>query len=212
MGFLVQKLLPTLQPEQRLGFVGSEAALHSRQGAWDGSCALHCAAMALATLGLLRDPSRLSVYAEGPEAEFWDRAWPHYMHGVTISELSGLLAELRWGLRTASAEGSHDAVVRFCERELSLGSPVIVSLRQQCEPLCHAALAVGLEGQARRHRFEPNTMLMLDPGEAERRLMTHNARLVYDLPDIPDQARYVTAYGRRAVVLEGALSIKTAPA
>jgi hypothetical protein len=30
MGFLVQKLLPTLRPEQRPGFVGSDAALHSR--------------------------------------------------------------------------------------------------------------------------------------------------------------------------------------
>lgn len=210
MGFLIQKLLPTLQPEQRLGFIGSDAGLHSRQGAWDGSCALHSAAMALATLGLLRDPAHLPGYADGPEAEFWDRAWPHYMHGVTISELCGMLAELRWGLRTATVEGPHETVIRFCERELSQGSPVVVNWRQPDEPLCRTALAVGLEGRSRGQRFEPNTMLMLDPGESDRRLMTHNARLTYDLDDLPGRARYVTADGRQTVVLDGALSIRGA--
>ncbi|WP_233827699.1 hypothetical protein [Paraburkholderia sp. ZP32-5] len=210
MGFLVQKLLPTLHPEQRLGVVGSGTALYSRQGAWDGSCALHCAAMALATLGLLHDPSCLRSYTEGAEAEFWDRAWPHYLHGVTMSELSGVLAELRWGLRTATAEGPHETVAYFCERELSEGWPVVVSLRQSDESLCRAALAIGLEGRTRGHHFKPNTMLMLDPDESERRLMTHNARLAYDQPDLPGQARYITAYDRHTVVLEGALSIRTA--
>lgn len=209
MGFLVQKLLPTLRPEQRLGVVGSNAALHSRQGAWDGSCALHCAAMALATLGLLDDPSCLSNYADGPEAEFWARSWPHYIHGVTISELSGVLAELRWGLRTAMAEGAHETVTHFCERELSQGWPVVVSWRQPDAPHCHAALAIGLEGRAHGSRFDPDTMLMLDPGEPELSLMTHNARLTYESPRIPGQARYVTASVRRTVILDGALSIRT---
>ncbi|TDV16307.1 hypothetical protein [Paraburkholderia caballeronis] len=208
MGFVIQKLLPSLKPGQRLGLTGSDTTLHSRQGAWDGSCALHCAAMALATLGLLNSPSQLACYADGPEAEFWNLAWPYYMHGITISELTGLLAELRWNLRTITAEGSHETVTRFCERELALGWPVIVSWRQQDVPLYHAALAVGLEGKTCGHRFEPDTMLLLDPDEAELRLMTHNARLACRPLDLPDQAHYVTAYNRRTVVLDSALAIR----
>jgi hypothetical protein len=43
---------------------------------------------------------------------------------ATIRELSGLLAELDWGLRTATAEGKHGAVIRFCEHELSQECPM----------------------------------------------------------------------------------------
>lgn len=212
MGFLVQKLLPTLQPGRRLVVAGSDAALHSRQGAWDGGCALHCAAMALALLGLLRDPSGLRGAADDAGAAFWDRAWPHYLHGVTLGELRGLLAELRWGLRTAVEAESHEAVARFCERELARGRPVVASWRRPDEAGCHAALAVGVEGRTHGHRFAADTLLMLDPAEPAPRLAAHNARLTHAMPDRPGRGCYVTADGRQAVLLDGALSIGAPPA
>ncbi|WP_123863392.1 hypothetical protein [Burkholderia plantarii] len=112
MGFLVRKRLPALQPDRRLGVAGSDAALHGRRGAWDRGCALHGAAMALvlALFGLLRDPSGLRGTADDAGAAFRDRAWPHYLHGVTLDGLRGLLAVLRRGLRTAVEARSREAV------------------------------------------------------------------------------------------------------
>ncbi|WP_070108120.1 hypothetical protein [Burkholderia plantarii] len=112
MGFLVRKRLPALQPDRPLGVAGSDAALHGRRGAWDRGCALHGAAMALALPGLLRDPSGLRGTADDAGAAFRDRAWPHYLHGVTLDGLRGLLAVLRRGLRTAVEARSREAVAR----------------------------------------------------------------------------------------------------
>jgi hypothetical protein len=66
---------------------GTRQPLFSRQSDRDGGSALHCIAMALAMLGMLADPVDVRAYASGPAAHFCDRAWPHYLHGLTPSGL-----------------------------------------------------------------------------------------------------------------------------
>ncbi|GJH07720.1 hypothetical protein CBA19CS11_02800 [Caballeronia novacaledonica] len=95
MSILIQKLHPALYPGQRLALAGSRQPLFSRQGMWDSGCALYCAAMALAMLGELSDPVSVRDYANGPVARFWDRAWPHYLHGLTFSELASFVWKLK---------------------------------------------------------------------------------------------------------------------
>ncbi len=60
MEFTVQKLHPALQPGRRLTLANSNAPAFSFQGCWDGGCALHATAMALARRRLgFRRPDRL---------------------------------------------------------------------------------------------------------------------------------------------------------
>ncbi|MDW3687606.1 hypothetical protein RA280_38920 [Cupriavidus sp. CV2] len=214
--FIVQKLLSALQPGQRLMLGGSNVPVHTCQGQFDGGCTIHAAAAALALLGCLSDPGRLSSRRRGPEAEFWRRASPFYLSGMTLSELANLIWELNWGLRPTVFEGAHHKVLDFCESKLSRGGLVILSWRQVNRSHLHAVLAIGLEGPMRARKFEPRTMLLLDPSEHEPWLSTCNARLNYAGPDFgrrPRRATYITAgEPRKDVVLDGAVSIRLAAA
>ncbi|MET3448175.1 hypothetical protein [Ralstonia sp. 1138] len=176
----------------------------SRQGDWDGGSPLHCTAMALALLGKLSDPVQVRQHANGPEARFWDRAWPHYLHGLTLSELASFIWELNCGVRPVTAEGNDSAVQRFCVRELSKGWPVIVALRTRQRT--HAALAVGIEGRQSHRRFTPHALLLLDPAEPEPGLASFNARL-----ETVKRPPLLTATATQRVTVDGAVSIRLPP-
>ena len=90
----VQKLHPALTAGQRLTLTGSSTPAFSFQGSWDGGCALHAAAMALAMLGLLTRPLYMSQSRNCAEAMFWRRAEPYYLSGISLDELATLIREL----------------------------------------------------------------------------------------------------------------------
>jgi len=100
---LVQKFHPALRSGSRLTPDSSGNALFSRQGHWDGGSTLHCVAMALALLDRIGDPVWLPYHDDGNERTFWDRAWPHYLHGLTLAELASFIAELNLGCDPLSA-------------------------------------------------------------------------------------------------------------
>lgn len=203
MDALIQKLHPALRLGRRLVLADSGAPVFSRQGDWDGGSTLHCVAMALALLSRLSDPVQVCRHTDGPDAKFWDRAWPHYLHGLTLSELASFVWELNCGVRPAMAEGRSVAILKFCTRELAKGWPVIVGWHSRQR--AHAALVVGIEGRRRARGFAPHALLLLDPAEAEPGLATCNARLEFGTGKRPS---YVTASARFAVALEGAVSIQ----
>lgn len=204
MDALIQKLHPAVQIGQ-LVTVPSGKPLFSRQGDWDGGSPLHCVAMALALLGKLSDPVQIRQHTKGPESHFWDRAWPHYLHGLTLSELESFIWELNCGARPVTAEGNGATVLRFCVRELSKGWPVIVGWHTG--PHAHAALAIGIEGRQRSRRFTPHALLLLDPAEFEPGLAGFNARLEFG----KRRQLIVTATAMQRVTLEGAVSIRLKP-
>lgn len=213
MEFTVQKLLPELQSGRRLKITGSNFPAFSFQGAWDGGCALHATAMAIAMLGHLSDPLRVPSRRSGPEAAFWELAWPFYLSGVTLEELENLILELGWGLRPTLFEGAHAKVLRFCEQEVLCGRPVIVTWRQLRRAALHATLIVGIEGRQVGRNFEGHTLLVIDSAEAEPMLAVHNARLTWAMERRGRQsgyARYVTAFEERKIALGGAMSIRAA--
>ncbi|CAJ0816890.1 hypothetical protein LMG19087_02910 [Ralstonia wenshanensis] len=74
--------------------------------------------MVLALRGKLVDPVAIRQSPKSPEARFWDHTWPHYLHGLTLSELTSIIWELNCGMRPVDAEGNPSAVLRFCVREL----------------------------------------------------------------------------------------------
>ncbi|WP_244123705.1 hypothetical protein [Burkholderia gladioli] len=207
----MQRLHPALQSGRRLTFVGSNTPAFSFQGCWDGGCALHATAMALAMLGCLSDPLRVSSRRHGPEAEFWRRAQPFYLSGVSLDELQTLIRELEWGLHPTCFEGAHADVLRFSEREVSRGRPVILTFRQSRRAALHAALAVGIEGRKIGRTFDGHTLLVVDSAEAEPVLAAYNARLTQTTSGrsrSSGHAQYVTGFDKTKVVLTGAMSIR----
>lgn len=105
MDAFIQKLHPALHLGHRLTLIGSHKPFFSRQGDWNGGCALNCVAMALAMLGKLSDPARLPIHQSGRETAFRDRAWPHYLRGLTPSELVSLNWELNASVRPVCGSG-----------------------------------------------------------------------------------------------------------
>jgi len=200
MSALIQKLHPALYPGRQLALAGSLQPLFSRQGMWDSGSALHCAAMALALLGKLSDPVDVRGYASGPVAHFWDRAWPHYLHGLTPSELASFVGELNANVQPVLAEGSANEILRFCARELAAGWPVIVWVVNRRTDERRAALVTGIEEQD----TVPKAFLLLDPAGATRILATCNARLESGKP----HASYITAEATVRADVDGAVSIR----
>lgn len=208
----MQKLHPALQSGRRLTLANSNAPAFSFQGCWDGGCALHATAMALAMLGCLSDPLRLPSRRHHPEAEFWRRAQPFYLSGVSLEELQTLIWELDVGLRPTCFEGTHADVLRFSEREVLRGRPVILTFRQSRRATLHAVLAVGIEGRKIGRTFDGHTLLVVDSAEAEPVLAAYNARLTRTAADrgrLGGHALYVTGLDQRKLVLTGAMSIRT---
>lgn len=201
---LIQKLHPALRPGQQLILADSGAPLFSRQGNWDSGSALHCVAMALALLGKLADPVALSRSDTGPEAAFWDRAWPYYLNGLTLSELESFVWELNLGVRPVALSAGRGSTLNFCERELQQGRPVIVGWRRRRVRDAHAALVIGFEGRQHKRTFKPHTLLLLDPAAAEPRLSPCNARLLFDAK----RPTYVTETEAYPVTVDAAVSIR----
>lgn len=207
----VQKLHPALAAGQRLVLRGSNVPAFSFQGSWDGGCALHSAAMAIAMLGHLERPLHVSQRRSGTDAEFWKRAQRYYLTGICLNELATLMWELNWGLRPELFEGAHARVVSFCEQELARGWPVVISWRERHRSSLHAVLVVGTESYQIGRALMSHTLLVLDPAEAEPSLAVYNVRMTYRVPGLrrtDRYAQYVTAHGRRIVELVGALSFR----
>jgi hypothetical protein len=200
MSTLIQKLHPALYPGRRLAVAGSRQPLFSRQGTWDSGSALHCAAMALAMLGKLSDPVNVRDYSHGPVAHFWDRAWPHYLNGLTPSELASFIWELNSGVQPVEVEGSADEILRFCAGELAVGWPMIVWIVNRRNEEWHAALVVGLEERS----TVPTALLLLDPAGATPILAACNARLESG----KRHATYITADATVRADVYGAVSIR----
>jgi hypothetical protein len=208
-GMLIQRIHPSLTIGQRLTLIGSKVGVHSAQGSWDGGCAMHAAAMALAMLGRLSDPRRIPSRCHGLEAKFWSQAHPHYLHGISLHDLENLLHELNCGVRATAIDKPHQNVLAFCENELARDRLVIVSWRLANRRALHAVLVVGLEGRMKGRKFVAETLLLIDPSEGEPWLTACNARLTYAGPGSGKRhAAYVTSFSKSTVVLEGALSIR----
>jgi hypothetical protein len=200
MPALVQKLHPALRLGPQLMLAGTRQPLFSRQGDWDAGSALHCVATALAMLGMLGDPVDVRAYASGVAAHFWDRAWPHYLHGLAPSGLASFVWELNNGVQPVQVESPPAELVRFCAQELSAGWPVIVWIINHRTDDRHAALVVGIE---ERHMIA-NAFLLLDAAGTAPALGVCNARLEPG----ESYASYITPETSVRADVDGAVSIR----
>ncbi|WP_175948120.1 hypothetical protein [Burkholderia pyrrocinia] len=202
---LIQQFHPGMRLGQQPTLATSGNPLFSRQGHWDGGSTLHCVAMALALLGKLADPVYLPYHTVGPEQVVWDDAWPHYLHGLALSELASFIAELNLGVRPATCMASGPTILHFARRELEAGWPVIVGWRQRHTVKRHAALVIGVEGCRHGRAFDPQALLLIDPAGNEPGLAGFNARLDRHGKE---QFRYRSSVSARGVKVLGGLSIQ----
>ncbi|MDR8027942.1 hypothetical protein KPA93_32475 [Burkholderia cenocepacia] len=202
---LIQKFHPGIRLGQQPTLVTSGNSLFSRQGHWDGGSTLHCVAMALAMLGKLDDPVYLPYHAYGPEQVVWDDVWPHYLHGLTLSELASFISELNLGVCPATSTAIGSDLLHFVQRELKAGWPVVIGWQQRHPVKWRAALAIGIEGQQNGRTFEPTAMLLIDPAGNEPGLAGFNARLDRYGNDL---FRYRSLAAARSVKLLGGVSIR----
>ncbi|ARK40485.1 MULTISPECIES: hypothetical protein [Burkholderia] len=202
---LIQKFHPSIRLGQQPALAASGNALFSRQGHWDGGSTLHCVAMALGLLGKLADPVYLAYHPFGPEQIVWDDAWPHYLTGLALEELADFVANLNLGVRPATCTASGMGLLRFAERELQGGWPVVVGWQQRHLVKRRAALVVGIEGRQSGRAFEPDALLLLDPAGDSPGLAGFNARLDTHV----DLIRYRSPSTVRAADVVGAVSIRT---
>lgn len=201
---LIQRLHPALRPGSCLTLWKSGNRLFSSQGDWDSGSALHCVTMALAMLGVLSDPVAIRSYESGPVAHFWDQAWPHYLHGLTLTELANFIWELNVEVQPVLNEGELDELLAFCEQELAEGWPVIVGLTDPDSGERHAALVVGIEERPSQDTPRPQALLLLDPAGAEPGLAACNARL-----EAGARLLHVTAQASTWAEIDGAISIRS---
>lgn len=213
MEFTVQRLHPALRSGRRLLVAGSNSPTFSFQGSFDSSCALHAAAMALALHRRMQNPLRpTSRYSYG-ERDFIRRVIPYWHSGISMTDLHTLLRELNLGLRPVLFDGAHTDVIRFCEREVRQGQPVVMAFRERNRTCQHAVLVVGIEGRQIGRSIESHTLLAIDSSEVEPSLAAYNARLTWSDGDQRSErhAVYETTFNRKRVVVTEAISLRPAP-
>ncbi|MGZ2744463.1 hypothetical protein [Burkholderia stagnalis] len=202
---LIQKFHSGIRLGQQSALAESGNPLFSRQGHWDGAGTLHCVAMALALLGKLADPAYLPYHGNSPEQTLWDDAWSHYLTGLTLAELASFVGDLDLGVRPTTCTATGIELLRFAERELQAGWPVIVGWQQRHRVKRHAALIVGVEGYQNGRAFEPHALLLLDPAGDTPGLAGFNARLDMQGSNL---IRYRSPSATRAISVVGAWSIR----
>lgn len=202
---LTQKFHPAIRLGQQPLVAQTGNPLFSRQGHWDGGSTLHCVAMALALLAKLTDPVYLPYHGDGPEQRLWDDAWPHYLNGMTLAELASFIAELNLGVRPATCTATGHDLLRFVQRELNAGWPVIIGWQQRHPVKWRAALVVGIEGRRDGRAFNAQGLLLIDPAGNEPGLAGFNARLARHNDTL---FRYQSPSASRGVQLLGGVSIR----
>lgn len=145
MTVLVRRLYP--------GFKSSVPFVHC--GAWDRP-GVFVAAMALTLLGVLPEPSNVRDQATGPAAQFWDKAWPHVLLGLTASELAALFWEVRLGVQPQQLVVDHLGMLT--SKALVRNQAFVLTDGRE-----RAVLVAGVEGAQQGHRFEAEALLLVDP-------------------------------------------------
>lgn len=203
---LIQKFHPGINLHKKpVVSTASGLPLFSRQGHWDGGSTLHCVAMALALLGRLTDPVRLPFHKGSSEQRLWRAGWPHYLHGLTLTELASFISELNLGVRPTICTAPNAGLLDFAERELVAGRPVILGWSRSHPTEAHAALVVGIEGRQHTRRCIRDALLLIDPAGDAPALTAFNARLT---PGAGNLLRYQSPDTTRSVTPEGAVSIR----
>jgi hypothetical protein len=179
--YLVQRFHPNL----RIGLVPSIlqgkrlVPIHCQQSTLDSACGVHCAVMALALLGAIKDVTVLSERRKGIAARLWKAAKNSYFSGIDVAELALMLHNVGIDSPVSYRAGNHARCLAFAVAESMGGKLAIVSWQSWRGRFHHWILIVGVEGLQNGFNFTPTALLALDPGASEPRLCGYNGRLEF---------------------------------
>lgn len=152
--------------------------VHCQQGDFDGACGSYCAAMSLAILGRIYDPTVLSDRSRGVASRLWRVAQSSFFDGLTVDQLAALLTDVDPSLVVKTCDHDEERkILGFIKREIEKKKLVIVSWHAQRGDAHHWILLIGVEGNCQHETFKPQAFLALDPGTDAPIMSGYNGRL-----------------------------------
>ncbi len=168
-------------------FIGSSAyvrrgsrkvPIHCQQGDFDGACGAYCAAMSLAILGRISDPTTLSDRARGVASRLWRAAQLNFFGGFSVDQLAASLVDVDSTLNVRACNLDDELkILAFIRREMEKERLVIASWHSQRGDTHHWVLLIGVEGYSQHETFKPTAFLALDPGTDAPIMTGYNGRL-----------------------------------
>jgi len=152
--------------------------IHCQQGDFDGACGAYCAAMSLAILGRIYDPSVLCDRARGVASRLWRVAQSSFFDGLNVDQLADSLIDVDPTLDVKTCDFDDELrILAFIKREIEKERLLIVSWHSQRGNTHHWILLIGVEGVSRNETFKPTAFLALDPGTDAPIMTGYNGRL-----------------------------------
>lgn len=152
--------------------------IHCQQGDFDGACGAYCAAMSLAILGRISDPTALSDRARGVASRLWRVAQLNFFDGFSTDQLAASLVDVdpTLDVRTCNLDDELK-ILAFIRKEMEKERLVIISWHSQRGDAHHWVLLIGVEGYSQDETFKPTAFLALDPGTDAPIMTGYNGRL-----------------------------------
>ncbi|QQN72378.1 hypothetical protein FSY45_26850 [Comamonas sp. Z1] len=120
----------------------------------------------------------MSQRKHGVAAAVWKAFGPKYFAGIYANEWAELVNSLALPLKLTAKYGAAEHVDRHALDWLMRGELVAVAFASvKHQRTRHWALAVGVEGIATGSKYQPQRILLLDPGGGEPSFQAFNARL-----------------------------------
>lgn len=195
--YLVQRLHPALLlgPELRVRYGKNPAhRLLLRQGSLDSACGLYSLAMALVLLGLISHDTavRLLNSRIASIRSLAKDLKETFFHGLTAEDLVTAVQSTALDVHADFYDVQHRACLNHALKALHKAQVPLVILDAKKGHFAHWVVVVGVEGQQEGKKFEPQTLLLLDPGAGSYPYCAFNARLSLSRISLGKAYRYTS--------------------
>lgn len=189
--------------------------LHLRQSELDAACGIHCVAMCLIALGLVKRSAILAMgqRSHGLAAHMYRLFEGSWRNGIYPEQVVDALQALGLPITVRAVHGFDNGVDRFAADRLERAELTLLAYESVRDRHRHYLLAVGCGGLKRGQTLTIDSLLVLDPSADAIPMSCCNAALVLNKPisfarrKRSVQWRYVGPYGSENVRLMSAISI-----
>ena len=160
--------------------------VHMRQSAADSACALHCVAMALIILDLVKRTAVVAMTHRkyGVAADLYELLGHTWLQGVFAAEVVEALEAMELPLRVRWADGFDADTDAFAIESLKRGQLTMMAYESiGSDRHRHFVLGVGCGGVMHGRDLEVDSLLVLDPSIDALPLSCCNAILTMDQTD-----------------------------
>ncbi len=189
--------------------------LHLRQSMLDAACGIHCVAMCLIALDLVKRSAILAMgqRRHGLAADIYKLFEGSWKSGIYPEQLVDALQALELPIEVRAAHGFDSGVDQFAADCLKRAELTLLAYESVRDCHRHYLLGVGCGGLVDGQSMRIDSLLVLDPSADSMSMSCCNAALVLDRPvDLTRrkrsvQWRYIGAEGTESVRLMSAISV-----